>query len=279
MDHNSNSRKRRNIFASLFLLVYSLNHCWSKVPLSSPLDAGTITRDKNNNRRESPTHLRPRLKWSLGRPLRLAVLSLCVVLVLRSAMAVNVMPTNNNSNTDEYPKDNNHRVNRFSTTTATESPVAETVADGLVGTGGGIGRATTTALEGSRGHEEVEEAANRSPGSSTTLSHKLVVTASTATGVQSSTTTPPVTTLMTSTSNATISTNNSLPASSSSLDKSPMHRLRYSQHSAGVYTSHLQHQLDDEDDYIDVDDEDEGNTANGNPMWQGNGRKKNSTGE
>lgn len=46
--------------------------------------------------------------------------------------------------------------------------------------------------------------------------------------------------------------------------KSPMtdanralHKLRYATHSAGVYSSQLQH-LDDEDDYIDDDDADEG---------------------
>lgn len=41
------------------------------------------------------------------------------------------------------------------------------------------------------------------------------------------------------------------------LDKQAMHRLRYSQLSAGVYSSHLQH-LDDDDDYNDKDDEEEG---------------------
>lgn len=38
------------------------------------------------------------------------------------------------------------------------------------------------------------------------------------------------------------------------LDKHLVHRLRYSQNSAGVYSSHLQH-LDDDDDYVDKDDE------------------------
>lgn len=55
-------------------------------------------------------------------------------------------------------------------------------------------------------------------------------------------------------------------------DKHLVHRLRYSQHSAGVYSSHLQH-LDDDDDYVDKDDEE---------MDEGAGKgvkKKNNTGK
>lgn len=57
-----------------------------------------------------------------------------------------------------------------------------------------------------------------------------------------------------------------------------LHRPRYAQHSAGVYSSHLQH-LDDEDDYIDDDDEDEGANTGGRGNGAFSGHKKNLTGK
>lgn len=54
------------------------------------------------------------------------------------------------------------------------------------------------------------------------------------------------------------------------------HRLRYAQHSAGVYSSQLQH-LEDEDDYIDDDDEEESEDGSHNTFPPGH-KKRNSTG-
>lgn len=54
------------------------------------------------------------------------------------------------------------------------------------------------------------------------------------------------------------------------------HRLRYAQHSAGVYSSQLQH-LEDEDDYIDDDDEEESEDGSHNSFPPGH-KKRNSTG-
>lgn len=61
------------------------------------------------------------------------------------------------------------------------------------------------------------------------------------------------------------------------VDNRDRHRLRYAQHSAGVYSSHLQ-QLDDEDDYIDLDGEEDAATTGSEAAFPGQ-IKKNATGE
>lgn len=207
-------RKRKNVFALIFLLLYSRLKFFASV---AAVVAATTTYAQWLWRWGwlDTAWGRLRSDWHIGR-LALPLCVICSVALTASAAQQNVT-TNNIVN---YVKDNN-TVNAFSTSTAL---VEQT------------GYQPQTPL---------------SPPAGTRASDKV----------------PPSPLLVGAIDNATGSASTNSPVTNAS---KAVHRLRYATHSAGVYSSQLQH-LDDEDDYIDLDSDAEEGTFAGS-------RKRNQTG-
>lgn len=220
-------RKRKNVFALLYLLLYSRLK-WSSSSSSSS--------HNNNNGRWSRLRY-PRLHsfhfdWHIidRLALPLCVIFIVAVCVAQPTTAAEALPTNvtTNNNTVNYLKDNNNNgnsnsVHELSTSTdllpgtSTQQPIGQVVLLQTINNGSAGGSASAVA-----------------GGASLTAPSKL--------GPNNNT-----------------------------------HRLRYAQHSSGVYSSQLQH-LDDEDDYIDDDDDDEEGDGSHSAFPSGH-KKRNNTGK
>lgn len=207
-------RKRKNVFALIFLLLYSRLKFFASVATAAA--ATTTYAQWLWGWWLDSAWGRLRCDWHIGR-LALPLGVICSVALTASAAQQNVT-TNNTVN---YVKDNN-TVNAFSTSTA------------LVGQAGYRPQTPLSPPAVTRVSDNVEP------------SPLLVGAINNASG--SASTNPPV---LTNSSQA-------------------VHRLRYATHSAGVYSSQLQH-LDDEDDYIDLDSDAEEGTFAGS-------KKRNLTG-
>lgn len=215
-------RKRKNVFALLFLLLYSrrlkLSSCKSSSAVVATKSTAMEWRSRGGGRGASSRFNRLALPMCVI--FSVAALQL-LLLVAVPATAQNV----STNNTVNYVKD--HTWNAFSTTsdrspppppmTTSQEPPA-TIKGGDV-----VDRSVLLLLQNVNNTAAAAAAAGGGAGEGDGLGS--VVSASTKSPVTDA--------------------------------NRALHKLRYATHSAGVYSSQLQH-LDDEDDYIDDDDADEG---------------------